>query len=120
MLRCCVQTEVDHAKQNLYNLQQELFAKAQAAEAKEQERAADAAAEQAAQRAQRAREAAVTEARQREVQQSARRVRLAYEKPESKLLLGFTVNKEHTLNARLVQGMQQCLERGLLVLMCTR
>ena len=78
---------MEHAKQNLYRLQQKLFAKAQAAEAEERERAADAAAEQAAQRAQQAREAAVAEARRAEVQQSARRVRFAYLNHTVQLLL---------------------------------
>ena len=85
---CWVQAEVEHAKQSLYRLQQELFAQAQAAEEKERERAADAAAEQAAQRARRAREAAVAETRRAEVQQIARRVCLSYLNYNIQLLLG--------------------------------
>ena len=114
MVRWGVQAEVEHAKQNLYSLQQELFAKAQAAEAKERERTANVAAEQAAQRAQRAQEAAVADARRQEMQQRARRVRLAFLNNDSKALLGFVGSmRGHPESKPSVHGVQQCLQWGL-------
>ena len=104
---------MEHAKQHLYRLQQELFAKAQAAEAKEQERAANAAAEEAVQRGLRRDFAAG----QRLLQQRARRVRLADWNHKSNFLLGSVKSvKIHLKLNNRVQGGQQRLVWGLLVL----
>lgn len=74
-----MQIEVEEAKHNLYRAQQELLVKAQAAEARERDRAAELAAEAAArraqevaQRAQQAQEAARMNARRHKIEQHAR------------------------------------------------
>ena len=117
MVCCCVQAEVEHAKQSLYRLQQEMFARAQAAEANERERAADAAAEQAAQGARRAQEAAIADARRQEMQQRARRVRLASLNSSSTCLLGSLESIRSHPEPRIIDhGVQECFEWGQLII----
>ena len=71
-----MQAEVEEAKQSLYRAQQKLLAQAQAAEARERQRAAELAANEAARRAQSAQEAAAMQARRQKMEQKARKARV--------------------------------------------
>ena len=68
-----MQAEVEEAKRSLYRAQQKLLAQAQAAEARERQRAAELAADEAARRAQSAQEAAAMRARRQEMEQTTRK-----------------------------------------------
>ena len=68
-----MQAEVEEAKQSLYKAQRTLLAQAQAAEARERQRAAELAANEAARRAQSAQEAVAMQARRQEMEQKARK-----------------------------------------------